>query len=73
VQIGAPAAEYLATPHCWQTAVVVAPDIFEYHPASHLVQVVKPLLKPNVPGVHASHGRPSADALWKPREQTVQK
>lgn len=66
MQTGAPAAEYVATPHCWQTAAVVAFDIVEYYPAAHPVQVVKPLLKPNLPGAHASHGSLSADALWKP-------
>jgi hypothetical protein len=63
MQTVAPAVENVATPHCWQTAGVVAPDTVEYHPAAHAVQVVKPMLKPNLPGAHASHGGPSADSL----------
>ena len=72
MQTGAAAGAYLPGPHSRQAAVD-APETFEYNPAAHPVQVVRPLLKPNLPGAHASHGRPSADALWKPGLQGKQK
>ncbi len=68
----AAAAENLPAVQLVQTLPLDAPETFEYRPAAQDLQYVAPVLCWNLPGSHSTHGRASADALYKPGGHAVQ-